>query len=56
MLLFTRPLPKLNVSAAAFEQAEIDAVGVATTDIVYVRTESDAARPGAAAGVAALYP
>ena len=44
MLLFTRPLPKLNVSAAAFEQAEIDAVGVATTDIVYVRTESDAAR------------
>lgn len=44
MLLFTRPLPKLNVSAAAFEQAEIDAVGVATTDIVHVKTESEAAR------------
>lgn len=44
MLLFTRPLPKLNVSAAAFEQAGIDAVGVATTDIVHIKTESNAAR------------
>ena len=44
MLLFTRPLPKLNVSASAFEQAGIDAVGVATTDIVHIKTESNAAR------------
>ena len=33
MLLITRPLPKLQASADAFEQAGIDAIGVATSDI-----------------------
>ncbi|MBQ4828018.1 uroporphyrinogen-III synthase [Alteromonas sp. MMG017] len=33
MLLITRPLPKLQASADAFEQAGINAVGVATSDI-----------------------
>lgn len=44
MLLFTRPLPKLKTSARAFEDAGIDAVGVATSDIVYIPSESRAAR------------
>ncbi|MBO7921917.1 uroporphyrinogen-III synthase [Alteromonas sp. K632G] len=33
MLLITRPLPKLQASADAFEQAGIDTIGVATSDI-----------------------
>jgi len=43
MLLFTRPLPKLKASALAFENAGIDAVGVATSDIVPVLSEQYAA-------------
>lgn len=43
MLLFTRPLPKLATSAHAFEQANIDAVGVATSDIVDIELQSEAA-------------
>jgi uroporphyrinogen-III synthase len=43
MLLFTRPLPKLKVTAGAFEKAGIDAVGVATSDIVSIPSESSAA-------------
>ena len=43
MLLFTRPLPKLKASASAFEKAGIDAVGVATSDIIDVSSERKAA-------------
>lgn len=43
MLLFTRPLPKLNISAKAFDAAGISAVGVATSDIVQVVSEHKAA-------------
>lgn len=43
MLLFTRPLPKLNATGRAFENAGINAVGVATSDIVCVSSESAAA-------------
>jgi len=43
MLLFTRPLPKLKASALAFEKAGINAVGVATSDIVTVLSEQNAA-------------
>ena len=43
MLLFTRPLPKLKASAIAFENAGIDAVGIATSDITPVPSESSAA-------------
>ncbi|WP_394224185.1 uroporphyrinogen-III synthase [Alteromonas gracilis] len=43
MLLFTRPLPKLKASALAFEKAGINAVGVATSDIVTVSSEQNAA-------------
>ena len=43
MLLFTRPLPKLKASASAFEQAGINAVGVATSDIIKISSEQKAA-------------
>ena len=43
MLLFTRPLPKLNTTAKAFDAAGVNAVGVATTDIVQVVSEHKAA-------------
>ncbi len=43
MLVFTRPLPKLKASALAFEKAGINAVGIATSDIVHVPSESSAA-------------
>lgn len=43
MLLFTRPLPKLKASAIAFEKAGLDAVGIATSDITPVSSESSAA-------------
>ena len=43
MLLFTRPLPKLKASASAFEQAGINAVGVATSDIIDISSERKAA-------------
>lgn len=39
MLLFTRPLPKLATSAKAFSDAGINAVGVATCDIIDVKSE-----------------
>jgi uroporphyrinogen-III synthase len=42
VLLFTRPLPKLAASAQAFDAAGLDAVGAATCDIVYVKSERDA--------------
>ncbi|MEC9126696.1 MAG: uroporphyrinogen-III synthase, partial [Pseudomonadota bacterium] len=43
MLLFTRPLPKLKASASAFEKAGIDAVGVATSNIIDISSERKAA-------------
>ncbi len=43
MLLFTRPLPKLKASASAFEQAGINAVGIATSDIIDISSERKAA-------------
>lgn len=43
MLLFTRPLPKLKASAAAFDKAGISAVGVATSDIIKISSEQKAA-------------
>ena len=43
MLLFTRPLPKLKASASAFDQAGIEAVGVATSDIIDISSEREAA-------------
>jgi uroporphyrinogen-III synthase len=42
VLLFTRPLPKLASSAKAFDAAGLDAVGAATCDIVYVKSERNA--------------
>ncbi len=42
MLLFTRPLPKLNTTALAFAKADIDAVGIATSYIVAISSESKA--------------
>lgn len=42
MLLFTRPLPKLASSAQAFADAGLDAVGAATCDIVYIKSERNA--------------
>ncbi|MDO6566580.1 uroporphyrinogen-III synthase [Alteromonas sp. 1_MG-2023] len=42
MLLITRPLPKLQASADAFEQAGIDAVGIATSDIQSVPGKANA--------------
>lgn len=41
MLLITRPLPKLQASADAFEQAGIVAVGVATSDIQSIHSKAD---------------
>ena len=43
MLLFTRPLPKLKASASAFEKAGIDAVGVATSNIIDISSKRKAA-------------
>ncbi len=41
MLLITRPLPKLQASAEAFEQAGINAVGVATSDIQSIPSKAN---------------
>lgn len=41
MLLITRPLPKLQASADAFEQAGINAVGVATSDIQSIPSKAN---------------
>ena len=43
MFLFTRPLPKLKTSALAFEKAGINAVGIATSDIIGISSERKAA-------------
>ncbi|BFT32196.1 hypothetical protein D210916BOD24_33720 [Alteromonas sp. D210916BOD_24] len=44
MLLFTRPRPKLTTSAEAFEKAGINAVGVATSDIVLIPSQFEAVK------------